>query len=130
CPGVGIPRLLHPEARRRREPRLALWGASLSSTPAASVERAPRPPSWPRRTASAERPVSARRPRVTLAPDGGPPVVGVRRPACWAGGQDHDEASPSHTRADRAEAARGRPVAERGQGPRRGAAAARGVRVE
>ena len=42
---------------------------------------------------------------LTRSPDSGPPVVGVRRPACWAGGQDHDEASPSHPGADRAEAA-------------------------
>src|ERR671911_164434 len=41
---------------------------------------------------------------VTRVPDSGPPVVGVRRPACWAGGQDHDEASPSHARADRPQA--------------------------
>src|SRR5918995_5649932 len=26
---------------------------------------------------------------VTRSPDIGPPVVGVRRPACWAGGHDH-----------------------------------------
>jgi len=35
---------------------------------------------------------------LTRAPDSGPPVVGVRRPACWAGGQDHDEASAPETR--------------------------------
>ncbi|MGH3478923.1 MAG: helix-turn-helix domain-containing protein [Nocardioidaceae bacterium] len=67
---------------------------------------------------------------VTRAPDSGPPVVGVRRPACWAGGQDHDEASPSHARADRPQAAGGRPSAQRREGPRRGAAAPGGVRVE
>ena len=44
---------------------------------------------------------------LTRPPDSGPPVVGVRRPACWAGGQDHDEASPSYARADRPQAARG-----------------------
>ena len=43
--------------------------------------------------------------RLTRPPDSGPPVVGVRRPACWAGGQDHDEASPSYARADRPQAA-------------------------
>jgi putative transposase len=37
---------------------------------------------------------------LTRPPDSGPPVVGVRRPACWAGGHDHDEASPSYARAD------------------------------
>ncbi|HEX6423836.1 MAG TPA: methyltransferase [Acidimicrobiales bacterium] len=41
---------------------------------------------------------------VTRSPGSGPPVVGVRRPACWAGGQDHDEASPSYARADRPQA--------------------------
>ena len=50
--------------------------------------------------------------RVTRAPDSGPPVVGVQRPACWAGGH-HDEATPSHARADRAQVARGRPDAQR-----------------
>jgi hypothetical protein len=41
---------------------------------------------------------------LTRSPGSGPPVVGVRRPACWAGGQDHDEASPSYARADRSQA--------------------------
>jgi twitching motility protein PilT len=42
--------------------------------------------------------------QVTGAPDIGPPVVGVQRPACWDGGH-HDEASSTHSRADRAQAA-------------------------
>jgi hypothetical protein len=33
---------------------------------------------------------------VTRAPRSGPRVVGVQRRACWAGGHDHDEATPAH----------------------------------
>src|SRR5205085_3479801 len=66
---------------------------------------------------------------LTGTPGSGPPFVRVRRPACWAGGH-LDEAEATHAGADRSEAARGRPDAQRGHRADRGVTASRGLGVE
>lgn len=65
---------------------------------------------------------------LTRPPDGDPPVVGVQPRSVWAGGTHDDEAEPTHPRAGRSQAPRGRPAAQRSQGLGRGAASSRSLR--